>query len=398
VSYIAIKRDITKQLQLESQLIQAQKMESVGRLTGGVAHDFNNILGVILGYAGMALRNSEPTDKLYNDLKIIYDAASRSADIVRQLLMFSRQQSIAPEVVDLNSGVDGMLNMLRRLIGEDIELAWKPSSVVLPIKIDPSQVDQILANLCVNARDAIRGTGKLTITTELRIIEDEFSGNQMIFSPGDEVVQLNVSDNGEGIGAGEIDKIFEPFFTTKEKGHGTGLGLSTVYGIVQQNYGDISVTSVQGAGSSFTILFPLCTTPLSLNKEAGLSPLNEGRNETILLVEDDLTLLDMTRRMLEKTGYKVLPANGGEEALRLAAKDSVRIDLLLTDVVMPEMNGKELCDKITTRIPDIKVLYMSGYTSNVLGLNGVLDEDVELVAKPFSRKVLTDKIREILDV
>jgi len=209
VSYIAIMRDITKQIQLENQLHQAQKMESVGRLTGGVAHDFNNILGVILGYAGMALRNSDPSEKLYNDLKIIHDAASRSADIVRQLLMFSRQQTVAPEVIDLNSGVEGMLNMLRRLIGEDIDLRWEPHPQVLTIKIDPSQVDQILANLCVNARDAISGNGKLTITTEKRVIEDDFSGNQMIFSPGDEVVQLRVTDNCEGIDGAEIDKVRE---------------------------------------------------------------------------------------------------------------------------------------------------------------------------------------------
>ncbi|BHH84786.1 PAS domain S-box protein [Desulforhopalus sp. 52FAK] len=398
VSYVAIKRDITKQIQLENQLHQAQKMESVGRLTGGVAHDFNNILGVILGYAGMALRNSEPTDKLYNDLKIIHDAAKRSADIVRQLLMFSRQQAIAPEVIDINSGVDGMLNMLRRLIGEDIELRWQPHPQVLTIKIDPSQVDQILANLCVNARDAIAGTGKLTITTEKRVIEDDFLGNPMIFSPGDEVVQLKVTDNGEGIDEAEIDKIFEPFFTTKEKGQGTGLGLSTVYGIVQQNYGDISVTSSKGEGTCFTILFPLSVEPLSPGKGGGTTRLNEGQNETILLVEDDLTLLDMTRRMLEKTGYNVLMASGGSEALRRADKSEVGIDLLLTDVVMPEMNGKELSEQIKERIPDIKILYMSGYTSNVLGHNGVLDEGFELVAKPFSRKVLTDKIRALLDL
>ncbi len=396
-SYIAIKRDITDQLLLESQLQQAQKMESVGRLTGGVAHDFNNILGVILGYAGMALRNTDPEDKLYNDLSIIYDAASRSAEIVRQLLMFSRQQTVVPQIIDLNGAVEGMLKMLRRLIGEDIELSWKPYPGVLPIKIDPSQVDQILANLCVNARDAIRGNGKLSITTEKVVFDRRTQKSPIPFTSGGEFAQLLVSDDGDGIDTAEVDKIFEPFFTTKEVGQGTGLGLSTVYGIVQQNEGDISVASRKGEGSCFTISLPLSDSPLSLQKDGGLALVNEGQNETVLLVEDDLTLLEMTRRMLEKTGYNVLPANGGGEALRLARKNDVKIDLLLTDVVMPEMNGKELSDQMMKIIPEIKILFMSGYTSNVLGHNGVLDEGLCFVSKPFSRKNLSDKIREMLD-
>ena len=287
--------------------------------------------------------------------------------------------------------------MLRRLIGEDIDLVWDPDPSKLSIKIDPSQVDQILANLCINARDAIKGNGKLTISTEKRVLDETFSGNQMLFSSGDEVVQLSVTDDGEGIDSEEMAKIFEPFFTTKEKGQGTGLGLSTVYGIVQQNYGDIIVTSTKGFGTCFTIILPLSSAELTVRKDNALSGINEGQNETILLVEDDLTLLDMTRRMLERTGYKVLPANGGQEAMRLASKEGVQIDLLLTDVVMPEMNGKELCDKMKARIPDLKILYMSGYTSNVLGHIGVLDDGLLLVAKPFSRKVLSDKIRETLD-
>jgi PAS domain S-box-containing protein len=396
VNYIAIKRDITEQLLLESQLQQAQKMESVGRLTGGVAHDFNNILGVILGYAGMALRNSKPTDKLYNDLKIIYDAAGRSADIVRQLLMFSRQQTVLPQTIDLNYAVESMLKMLRRLIGEDIQLIWKPHPGILPIKIDPSQVDQILANLCVNARDAITGNGILTISTAKIVHKDTMLRAQMVFTPDEEAIQLVVCDNGAGISPDKLDKIFEPFFTTKEMGHGTGLGLSTVYGIIQQNNGDIAVKSQPGVGTTFTIVLPESQEPLSLNKDGGLGQVSEGRNETILLVEDDLTLLDMTRRMLEKTGYIVFPANSGGEALRLAEKNSKTIDLLLSDVVMPEMNGKELSNKIMEIIPDLKILFMSGYTSNVIGHNGVLEEGVQFVAKPFSRKDLADKIRAIL--
>ena len=397
VSFIAIKRDITEQLLLESQLQQAQKMESVGRLTGGVAHDFNNILGVILGYAGMALRNSDPEDKLYNDLSIIYDAATRSAEIVRQLLMFSRQQTVVPQIIDLNGAVEGMLKMLRRLIGEDIELSWKPYPGVLPIKIDPSQMDQILANLCVNARDAIRGNGKLTITTDKKVFDSRTQKSPIPFTSGAEYIQLLVSDDGSGIDTAEVDKIFEPFFTTKEVGQGTGLGLSTVYGIVQQNEGDISVSSRKGEGSCFTISLPLSDAPLSLSKDSGLARVNEGQNETVLLVEDDLTLLEMTRRMLKKTGYNVLPANGGGEALRLARKNDVKIDLMLTDVVMPEMNGKELSDQMKKINPEMKILFMSGYTSNVIGHNGVLDEGFHFISKPFSRKALSDKIREILD-
>lgn len=397
VNYIAIKRDITEQLLLESQLQQAQKMESVGRLTGGVAHDFNNILGVILGYTGMALRNCDPEDKLYSDLNMIYDAANRSAEIVRQLLMFSRQQTVVPQIIDLNGAVEGMLRMLRRLIGEDIELSWNPYPGVLPIKIDPSQVDQILANLCVNARDAIRGNGKLIITTDKRVFDRSTQKRPFPITPGDEYAQLLVSDNGGGIDTAEVDKIFEPFFTTKEVGQGTGLGLSTVYGIVQQNEGDISVSSRKGEGSCFTISLPLSDVPLSPSKDGGLAQVNEGQNETVLLVEDDLTLLEMTRRMLKKTGYNVLPANGGGEALRLARKNDVKIDLMLTDVVMPEMNGKELSDQMKGINPEIKILFMSGYTSNVLGYNGVLDEGFHFVSKPFSRKALSDKIREMLD-
>ncbi|TKB08536.1 PAS domain S-box protein [Desulforhopalus sp. IMCC35007] len=396
INYIAIKRDITEKLLLESQLQQAQRMEAVGRLTGGVAHDFNNILGVILGYSGMALRNSKPTDRLYNDLKIIYDAASRSADIVRQLLMFSRQQTVLPQTIDLNYAVESMLKMLRRLIGEDIELVWKPYPGILPIKIDPSQVDQILANLCVNARDAITGNGILTISTAKIVHKDTMVRTQMVCAPGEEAIQLVVTDNGAGINPDSLDKIFEPFFTTKEMGHGTGLGLSTVYGIIQQNNGDIAVESQPGVGTTFTIVLPESHEPLSLNKEGGLAQVSEGRNETILLVEDDLTLLDMTRRMLEKTGYIVLPANSGGEALRLAEKNSKTIDLLVSDVIMPEMNGKELSSKILEIIPDLKILFMSGYTSNVIGHNGVLEEGVQFVAKPFSRKDLSDKIRAIL--
>lgn len=397
VRYIAIKRDITGHLLLESQLQQAQKMESVGRLIGGVAHDFNNILGVILGYAGMALRNSQPTDKFYNDLKIIYDAANRSAEIVRQLMMFSRQQAVAPKIIDLNAAVEGMLIMLRRLIGEDIELVWKPQPGSLPVKIDPSQVDQILANLCVNSRDAIRGIGRLTITTEKVVCEETTPERGELFATGVEFVRLLVSDDGIGIGEDELERIFEPFFTTKAIGRGTGLGLSTVYGIVQQNHGEITVNSKKGEGTSFTISLPLSKAPLSQYKEGGLAQINKGHNETILLVEDDLTLLEMTRTMLGKTGYNVLPANGGGEALRLARKKDVKIDLILTDVVMPEMNGKELSEEVRKIVPDVKVLFMSGYTANVLGHNGILDEELQFVAKPFTGAVMSDKIREILD-
>ncbi len=396
VNYVAVKRDVTAQLVLEKQLQQAQKMEAVGRLTGGVAHDFNNILGVTIGYTQMALNKVPATDKLHGDLEKILDAADRSADIVRQLLAFSRRQIITPKVLDLNNTVEKMLRILHRLIGEDIDLAWLPRHGLPPVKMDPAQIDQILANLCVNARDAIKGTGKVTIETGMAVFDAQYCADHIGFLPG-EFVQLAISDDGCGIDKENLQQIFEPFFTTKELGRGTGLGLSTVYGIVKQNRGFINVYSEKDSGTTIKIYLPPCSDEIVHSPEVAATTIGTANHETILLVEDEPTLLEMTCRMLQTLGYKVLTARSPEEAIALADTHNTIIDLLLTDVVMPQMNGKQLADLMQSRHPSIKRLFMSGYTANVIAHRGVLDEDIHFIQKPFSRRDLAAKLREVIE-
>ncbi len=396
INYIAVKRDLTENLKLEAQFIQAQKMESVGRLTGGVAHDFNNILSVILGYTDMALEKADPSQKIHGYLKTIRDAALRSTDIVRQLLAFSRQQAIAPKVLDLNETVQNMLHILRRLIGEGIDLAWTPAPHLASIKMDPTQIDQILANLCVNARDAINGIGNITIATNALTLDEQFFANKPEVMPGDYVV-LSVSDDGCGMAEAIIDKIFEPFFTTKDIGQGTGLGLATVYGIVKQNKGIITVDSKTGEGSTFMVYLP-CYHGEAISKGVAQAPFPESsKGETLLLVEDDPSILAMGLRMLEKLGYRVLSAGTPNEALRMVAEYDGTIDLLITDVIMPEMNGLELSKRLLALHPELKLLYMSGYTADIIGPHGVLDEGVNFLPKPFSRQELSAKIRTVLE-
>jgi len=395
INYVAIKRDITAQLKLEEQYIQAQKMESVGRLTGGVAHDFNNILAVIIGYTEIAMEQVSPSENLHSYLEKIYEAANRSANIVRQLLAFSRKQTIAPKVLNLNDTVDGMLKMLRHLMGEDIDLTWSPTVDLAPIKIDPSQVDQILANLCVNARDAIDDVGKVTIETGAVVLDQEYCDNNLGFLPGEYVV-LSVSDNGCGIKKDIVDKIFEPFFTTKGM-FGTGLGLSTVYGIVKQNDGFINIYSEPGEGTTFKIYLPIQKDETVWKADAILETPGMSHGETILLVEDDETILEMSVTMLEGMNYRVLTAKSPFEALRQAEEYVGKIDVLITDVIMPEMNGKALSGKLLTSLPDLKVIYMSGYTANVIAHHGILDKDINFLQKPFSRIELSNKIREALN-
>jgi PAS domain S-box-containing protein len=396
INYVAVKRDITAQIALEKQLQQAQKMEAVGRLTGGVAHDFNNILGVIIGYTQMALSQVPATERLHGDLEKILDAADRSADIVRQLLAFSRRQIITPKVLDLNNAVEKMLRILRRLIGEDIDLAWRPHQGLPPIKMDPAQIDQILANLCVNARDAITGTGKVTIETGMAVFDAQYCADHVGFLPG-EFVQLTISDDGCGIDKDNLQQIFEPFFTTKELGRGTGLGLSTVYGIVKQNQGFINVYSEKDNGTTMKIYLPPCTDEIVHYPEAAATTIDAAYHETILLVEDDPTLLEMTSRMLQTLGYNILPAQSPDEAITLAEKHNGAIDMLLTDVVMPQMNGKQLADLLLSHYPSIKRLFMSGYTANVIAHRGVLDKGLHFIQKPFSRKDLAVKVREVIE-
>ncbi len=396
VNYVGVKRDITAQLELTAQFQQAQKMESVGRLAGGVAHDYNNMLSVILGYTEMAMGQVDVSDPLHEDLQEVLNAAMRSADITRQLLTFARKQTIAPVVLDLNATVNGMLKMLRRLIGEDISLAWLPAFEVWPVKFDPSQVNQILANLCVNAWDAINGVGKVTIETANVSFDDAYCSLHRGFTPG-EFVMLAVSDNGCGMDKKTIEQIFEPFFTTKETGKGTGLGLATVYGIVKQNHGFINVYSESDNGTTFKVYIPRDAESIEIPKDTNSPALQLGRGEIILLVEDEPALLLMAKRLLENLGYTILSATIPSEALRLAEEHIGEIHLLLTDVIMPEMNGRDLAHQLTTLYPDMKHLFMSGYTAEVITHQGILDEGVNFIQKPLSKNDLAAKVRKVLD-
>jgi len=379
---------------LQAQLVQAQKMDSIGRLAGGVAHDFNNMLGVILGHADLALGKTDAASPLLNSLQEIRKAAVRSSDLARQLLAFARKQTIAPKALDLNETVAGMLAMLRRLIGENVELAWQPCPAPARVKMDPSQIDQILANLCVNARDAIGDHGRVAIATGLAAFDEDYCASHAGFVPGD-YVMLAVEDNGCGMDAETLLRLFEPFFTTKEIGKGTGLGLATVYGIVKQNNGFIDVDSQVGRGSTFKIYLPRLQIAPPPEPPAAPPPLPTG-HETILLAEDDPALLKMTQMMLERIGYHVLPAPSPEEALRLARQNAGRIDLLMTDVVMPGMNGRHLSQTLLADQPGLKRLFMSGYTADVIARHGVLEPGVHFIAKPFTPAELAHKLREIL--
>ena len=396
INYVSASRDITDQLHLTAQLQQAQKMESVGRLAGGVAHDFNNMLSVILGNAELALSGMEPTHPLFADLQEIRKAAERSAGLTRQLLAFARKQTVSPKAVDLNAVLSEMIAMLRRLIGEGIDLVWKPCENLWPVKVDTSQISQILANLAINARDAMEDAGKLTIETENASVDEYYSFKHAEASPGD-YVRLAVSDNGCGMDKNVLSHLFEPFFTTKAVGTGTGLGLATVYGIVKQNRGFINVYSEPGQGTTFTIYLPrheghVVHSLVQNNPEAPM----RGK-ETVLLLEDEPEILRVGETMLVNLGYRVLTATLPDEAIRLAENHSGAIDLLVTDVVMPGMNGRDLSKRLTTLIPNLKCLFMSGYTANVIAHQGVLDEGVHFIQKPFSMKELATKVRETLD-
>ncbi len=390
------KKSEAEREELQSQLLQSHKMESVGRLAGGVAHDFNNMLGVILGHVEFAFEKTGGNQDLYADLVEIKKAAQRSADLTKQLLTFARKQIIEPKVLDLNHTVENALSMLRRLIGEDIDLSWRPAGQLWPVKIDPSQVDQILANLCVNARDAISGVGKLTIETQIKTLDSTFCEDHAECIPGD-YVMLAVTDNGCGMDRETRNNLFEPFFTTKDVGEGTGLGLAIIYGIVKQNNGFISVYSEPAQGTTFKIYLPrfhAAEEPPEKTQPEKPVPIGD---ETILLVEDEPAILRMTRMMLERKGYSVLAAGTPTEAVNTARAHAGSIHLLMTDVVMPEMNGADLAEKISAVYPEIKTLFMSGYTANVIAHQGVLDDGVAFIQKPFSINELAEKIREVLD-
>ena len=403
IGLFGIARDITERIQaeearakLEAQLHQSQKVESVGRLAGGVAHDFNNMLSVILGHTEIALMRMDQNQPLYSSLLEIRKAAERSADLTRQLLAFARKQTVAPKVINLNETVAGMLSMLQRLIGENIQLTWKPAQNLWPVMMDCSQVDQIMANLCVNARDAIVDIGRISIETGNCSIDEHYSGVHSYASPG-EYVKITVSDDGHGMDAETLEHIFEPFFTTKEVGAGTGLGLATVYGIVRQNNGFINAYSEPGTGTTFTIYLPRYQGETEEAQQEGAAEPSRRGHETILLVEDEEAILEITAMILTELGYCLLKANSPGEALQRAYDYSGEIDLLITDVIMPEMNGRDLANNLCSYYPQLKSLFMSGYTADIISHQGVLDEGVQFIQKPFRMNELAAKVREVLD-
>jgi signal transduction histidine kinase/DNA-binding response OmpR family regulator len=385
-----------ERVKLETQFQQAQKMEAVGRLAGGVAHDFNNMLQAILGNVDLALEGvplGSPTDE---GLREIRRCAERSADLTRQLLAFARRQTIAPKVLDLNATVESLLKMMRRLIGENIDLAWLPARDLGLVKVDPTQVDQILANLCVNARDAIGGVGKVTIETANAAFDAAYCVDHPGYMAG-EYVRLKVSDNGCGMDQATKAQIFEPFFTTKGNGAGTGLGLATVYGIVKQNRGFINVYSEPDHGSTFTLYLPRHEGQATAARTADVGVMPRSFGETVLLVEDEPAVVAIARMILERLGYTVLAASTPGEAIRLGETHVGEIYLLITDVVMPEMNGRDLNLRLLAIRPKLKCLFMSGYTADVLGHNGVLEAGVRFLQKPFSMGDLATKVRRTLD-
>jgi PAS domain S-box-containing protein len=391
----ARKRAEAERARIGEQLLQAQKMESVGRLAGGVAHDFNNMLGVILGHAELGLMAVPAGDPIHRKFKDIQKAAERSAELTRQLLAFARRQTVLPRVLDLNETLEGMIKMLQRLIGEEIDLLWKPGADLWRVHFDPSQIDQVLANLCVNARDAIAGVGKLTIETHNTRFDAAYCAAHPGFLPGHYVL-LAVSDDGRGMDPQTLEHIFEPFYTTKEVGKGTGLGLATVYGIVKQNEGFINVYSEPGKGSTFKIYLPRFTgdeEPTAVETPP-VNPMGQG--ETILVVEDEGVVLQVSAEMLAGLGYTVLAAGTAGEALRRAEAHAGVLRLLITDVVMPEMNGRMLAAAVQRIVPGIRCLFTSGYTANVIAHRGVLDEGVHFLQKPFSLADLAVKVRQAL--
>jgi len=389
------KAEETRRLHLEEQLHQAQKMESIGQLAGGVAHDFNNMLGVIIGHTELAIAKATPHTPIADHLEEIDKAANRSANITRQLLAFARKQTIAPKIINLNESIESMLKMVRRLLGEDIDLIWKPAFNPWSIRIDPTQVDQVVANLATNARDAISGNGIITIETNNVMLDQAFCAQNLEALPG-KYVQLSFSDTGCGMDRETQKLVFEPFFTTKEAGKGTGLGLATIYGILKQNGGFITVDSAPSQGTTFHLYFPFCATPdAQVSSHEGALSKIKG-TETILLLEDEELNLATWKQMLETLGYRVLTASKPSQAEDLIAHQHGHIDLLLTDVVMPEMNGRELVQKVQARWPKIRYLYMSGYPAALINKKGILEDRQSFIAKPFSIKELGAKVREVL--
>ena len=381
---LASVRDISKRMALEERLRETDKMESLGRLAGGIAHDFNNMLGVIIGHADLANLRLASAQDARDDLAQIRTAAKRSAELVRQLLTFARRQTIAPRVIDLNQTIDATLAMLRRLIGESITLDWRPAPGLWPVKIDPVQIDQILTNLTINARDAIADTGTITIRTRN--------------DPGADHVVLEVADTGAGMDADTLKRIFEPFFTTKQIGKGTGLGLASVHGIVEQNHGRIDAESQPGQGTVFRIRLPRQTAVSPPLSAGTASPLPSPRGtETILLVEDEPAILQLAAVVLEMQGYTVRSAPGPDQALEFARQADRPLHLLISDLMMPGMNGHALRAEILRQRPGLKTLFVSGYSGDTLPKGALADPTVAFLGKPFTPDALARQVRALLD-
>ncbi|HOK05196.1 MAG TPA: PAS domain S-box protein, partial [Victivallales bacterium] len=396
INYVAIKRDITERLNLEKQLQSAQKLEAIGRIAGGVAHDFNNMLSVIIGFAELA-REKVAEHPVAKDIDEIIKAGKKSSQLTRQLLIFSRRDISKPEFIKLNKFIDENLNMLRKTLSKNISFLFTASERELTVKIDPSQLTQVLMNICINAKDAIgeEKDGKVEIAVRPFDVSKDSDKNIHTFNERF-YARISISDNGCGMEPEILANIFEPFFTTKPKEYGTGLGLSTVYGIVKQNNGFITVDTSSGKGSTFNIYLPLVqengasshiSTPISMKEEE--------ERKRILVVEDDPSILAICTSILKKENYEVLSFSNTREALR-TIKGEKKIDLLLTDVVMPDMNGKELAEEVLKTFPTCKVLYMSGYTSDIILTKGIIEEETNFIRKPFTRNELIEQILKIL--
>jgi two-component system cell cycle sensor histidine kinase/response regulator CckA len=396
VASLRLLADMSEHIRLEEQFRQAQKMEAVGRLAGGVAHDFNNILTVIEGFCDVALEGVRQGDPVVSDLAEIKKASDRAASLTRQLLALSRRQILSPKVLDLNSLIREMEKMLRRILGEDVDLRIALQEHLSPIEADPGQLEQILLNLAVNARDAMPGGGQLIIETKDATLDPAYAQLHLDAIPGD-YVMLAVSDSGIGMDEATKSHLFEPFFTTKAEGKGTGLGLATVYGIVKQSRGTIAVYSEPGRGTCCKIYFPRYESSGVAKKPEPARPAVVGGSETILLAEDEETLRGLAERVLVKSGYRVLSAGDGAEAMKLVEIHDGPIHLLLTDVVMPKAGGRQVAEMAARKFPEIKVLYISGYTDDAVVLNGVIDAEVAFLQKPFSPDALVRKVRGVLD-
>jgi len=399
---VVFAKDITEKKKAEqeqevlrSQLVQAQKMESVGRLAGGVAHDYNNMLGVIIGYCELALEQLNSDDPVKQDLDEIYKAAQRSSSITQQLLAFARKQTISPHVIDVNKTLGAMMNMLRRVAGETVTVSWEPKEPLWPILLDTTQLHQVMMNLVLNAKDAVGASGRITIETDTAVADEKYCSNRLEFVPGEYVI-IEVSDDGEGIDKMTLESIFDPFFTTKGEKGGSGLGLPMVYGIVRQNKGYIHVYSEPGKGTTVKLYFPHHqgepAEELPAEKQSDV-PAGEV---SVLVVEDDEAILRLTAALLERLGYHVFSAGTPEEAKRTAEQQEGSIDVLVTDVVMPEMSGKELSEALQQLCPNMRTLFMSGYTANVITHRGVLDKGVHFIQKPFSISELAEKLEGLL--